>query len=53
MVRGDKVGWTVTRLKNAERIAYFNPLARLGPSRITRSPCGPSAGRVDPHNFKM
>ena len=43
--------------KNAGRVAYFNPLARLGPPRITR---GPSAGRgglacitYNLHNFKM
>jgi len=40
--------------KNSGRVAYFNPLACLGPPRITHSPRG--VGRVgphNPHNFKM
>ena len=31
--------------KNVGQVAYFNPLACIGPSRITHPSRGPSAGR--------
>ena len=39
-----RVGSRLTE-KNTRWVDYFNPLIRLGPHRITRSPREPSAGR--------
>ena len=62
-IRDGKVGWAVRAgllfaEKKTERVAYFNPFARLSPSHIISSPHGSSVGwggltRLDPHNFKM